>query len=100
MCINNQDVNLSFPKDNYPTPFIDQIIDESARCEIFFFMDGFSGYNQINIFLEDQYKTIFICPWGTFSYCKLPFGLNNGGATFQRAMDYDFNDIKDRKSVV
>jgi hypothetical protein len=57
-------------------------------------MDGFSGYNQINITPEDQHKTAFICPWGTFAYRKLPFGLKNVGATFQRAMSYAFHDIK------
>jgi hypothetical protein len=57
-------------------------------------MDGFSGYNQINILLADQHKTAFIFPWGTFSYHKLPFGLKNVGATFQRAMSYVFHDIK------
>jgi hypothetical protein len=49
-------------------------------------MDGFSGYNQIEILLVDQHKTAFIYPWGTFTYQKLPFGLKNVGATFQRAM--------------
>ena len=85
---------MACPKDNYPTPFIDQIIDNYAGCEIFSFMDGFSGYNQINVHPDDQNKTKFICPWGTFAYRKLPFGLNNIGETLQRAMDYTFNDIK------
>lgn len=57
------------------------------------FMDGFSGYNQINIAPADQHKTTFICPWGTFAYKKLPFGLKNASATFQRAMSYAFHDI-------
>jgi hypothetical protein len=57
-------------------------------------MDGFSGYNQINIVPEDQHKTAFICPWGTFFYQKLPFGLKNASVTFQRAMSYAFHDIK------
>jgi hypothetical protein len=57
-------------------------------------MDGFSSYNQIDISLEDQRKTTFICPSGTFALKKLPFGLNNVGATFQREMLYAFHDIK------
>jgi hypothetical protein len=57
-------------------------------------MDGFFGYNQIEITLEDQHKTAFIFPWGTFAYRKLPFGLKNTGATFQWAMSYAFHDIK------
>jgi hypothetical protein len=56
-------------------------------------MDGFSGYNQINIVPEDQHKTTFIFPWGTFAYGKLPFGLKNTGANFQCAMSYAFHDI-------
>ena len=57
-------------------------------------MDGFYGYNQINILPTDQPKTTFIFPWGTFAYRKLPFGLKNTRATFQRAMSYAFHDIK------
>ena len=57
-------------------------------------MDGFSGYNQINIVPADQHKTTFIYPWGNFVYQKLPFGLKNAGATFQCAMSYAFDDIK------
>jgi hypothetical protein len=56
-------------------------------------MDGFSGYNQIQIHPVDQYKTAFITPWGTFSYRVMPFGLKNAGATFQRAMTYIFHDL-------
>ena len=57
-------------------------------------MDGFSGYNQIAIKKYDQHKTTFIYPWGTFVYCKLPFGLKDTGEIFQRAMDYEFHDIR------
>jgi hypothetical protein len=94
VCVDYQDINKACPKDNFPTPFVDQIIDDCAGSEIFSLMDGFSGYNQINIAPEDQHKTSFICPWGTFTYRKLPFGLKNAGATFQRAMSYAFHDIK------
>ena len=58
------------------------------------FIGGFSGYNQIQIKPKDQHKTAFICPWGTFSYKKMPFGLKNAWATFQRAMNFSFHDIK------
>jgi hypothetical protein len=94
VCVDYRNINKACPKDNFPTPFIDQIIDDCASSEIFSLMDGFSGYNQINIAPEDQHKTAFICPWGTFSYRKLPFGLKNTGATFQRAMSYAFHNIK------
>jgi hypothetical protein len=94
VCVDYRDINKAFPKDNFPTPFIDQIIDNCARSEIFSLIDGFSEYNQINIFPVDQYKTAFICPWGTFAYQKLPFDLKNTSVTFQRAMSYAFHDIK------
>jgi hypothetical protein len=57
-------------------------------------MDGFSGYNQIQIKPEDQHKTTFICPWDTFAYRKMPFALKNVGATFQRTMNFAFHDLK------
>jgi hypothetical protein len=94
VCVDYWDINKAYPKDNFPTPFVDQIINDCVGSEIFSLMDGFSGYNQINIAPEDQHKTAFICPWGTFAYRKLPFGLKNVGATFQRAMSYAFHDIK------
>jgi hypothetical protein len=59
-----------------------------------FFHGWFFGYNQIQIKPEDQHKTNFICPWGTFAYRKMPFGLKNVGATFQRAMSFSFHDLK------
>lgn len=71
VCVDYRDINHACPKDNFPTPFIDQLIDECAGSEIYSFMDGFSGYNQINIMPADQHKMAFICPWGTFAYKKL-----------------------------
>jgi hypothetical protein len=93
VCTDFRDLNKACPKDNYPMSFIDQILDDCSRDEIFSFMDGFSGYNQIQIKPEHQHKTTFICPWGTFAYRKMPFGLKNARATFQRAMSYAFHDI-------
>jgi hypothetical protein len=94
VCTDFHDLNKACLKDNYPTPFINQIIDECADCEAFSFMDGFSGYNQIQIKPKDQHKTTFICPWGTFSYRKMPFGLKNAGANFQWAMYFSFHGLK------
>jgi hypothetical protein len=94
VCVDYRDINESCPKDNYPTPFVDQIVDDCAGRKIFSVMDGFSGYNQINIFPVDEHKTSFICHWGTFAYQKLSFSLKNAGAIFQRAMSYAFCDIK------
>jgi hypothetical protein len=92
-CTDFCDLNHAYPKDNFPTPFIDQIIDDFAGHEALSFMDGFSGYNQIQIHLVDQYKTTFTTPWGNFAYCVMPFGLKNAGATFQHAMTYIFHDL-------
>jgi hypothetical protein len=94
MCVDYRDINKACPKDNFPTPFVDQIVDNCAGSKIFSLMDGFFEYNQINIVPADQHKTSFICPWGTFAYRKLPFGLKNVGATFQCVMSYAFHDIK------
>ena len=88
------DLNHACPKDNFPTPFIDQILDECVGSEVFSFMDSFFGYNQIHIKPEDQHKTVFICPWGTFAYRKMTFGLKNIKATFHQAMTLIFHDLK------
>jgi hypothetical protein len=88
-----RDLNHTCPKDNFPTPFIDQIIDDCAGHKALSFMDGFSGYNQIQIHPVDQYKTAFTTPWGTFAYRVMPFGLKNAGTTFQWAKTYIFHDL-------
>ena len=63
-------------------------------------IDGFFGYNQISVMPEDREKTKFTTPWGTFMYAKMPFGLMNAGATFQRAMDIAFIGEKDKFVVI
>ena len=82
MCMDFHDLNKACPKVNLPTPFINQIVDECTGCEVFSFMYGFSGYNQIQIKPKDQHKMDFIFPWGTFVYRSMPFGLKKVGATF------------------
>ena len=94
ICTDFCDLNHACPKDNFPTPFVDQILDECVGREFFSFMDRFFGYNQIQIKPEDQHKTAFICPWGTFAYQKMPFGLKNTGASFQWDMTLSFHDLK------
>jgi hypothetical protein len=94
VCMDFRDLKKVCPKDNFPTPFIDQILDECVGSEVFSLMDRFLGYNQIQIKPEDQHKTTFICPWGTFAYQKMPFSLKNVGATFQHAMTFTFHDLK------
>lgn len=92
ICVDYHDLKTACPKDNYPTLFIDQIIDDYTCCDSSF-MDGFSSYNQIAIKHADQHKTTFIDPWGTFVYRKIQFGIKNVGTTFQRDNDYAFHDI-------
>jgi len=82
VCVDFRDLKKTFPKENYPTLVNNQIINECAKSEIFSFMDGFSSYNHIHIHLEDQHKTLFICPWETFTYRNMYVGLKNIGATF------------------
>jgi hypothetical protein len=94
VCMEFRDLNKACPKDNFPMPFIDHILDECAGSEIFSFMDGFLGYNQIQIKPKDQHKMTFICPWGTFAYRKMPFNQKNAEATFQQAMTFAFHDLK------
>jgi hypothetical protein len=88
------DLNKYCPKGNFPTPFINQILHECAGSKVFAFMDEFLGYNLIQIKSEDQHKMKFICPWGTFPYQKIPFGLKNIRETFQRATTFVFHDLK------
>ena len=79
---NFRDLNKACPKDDFPLPNIDMIVDLTTGHEILSLMDGFSGYNQIQIVEEDQHKTTFTTPWGTFFYNMMPFGLKNAGATY------------------
>ncbi|KAH9302656.1 hypothetical protein KI387_014239, partial [Taxus chinensis] len=89
----SEGINKACPKDNFPLPSIDVIVDATAGFELLSLMDGFSGYNQIKISEQDQAKTTFITPWGTYCYAIMPFGLKNAGATCQQAMTYIFHDL-------
>jgi len=93
ICVDYRELNKATQKDHFPLPFIDQVLDTLAGKKFFSFLDGFSGYNQIQIAPEDQDKTTFTCPWGTFAYRVLPFGLCNAPATFQRAILSMFADL-------
>ena len=75
ICMDYKELNQATKKDHFPLPFIDQVLDGLARTKFFYFLDGFSGYNQFQITPEDQDKTTFTCPCGTFSYRVLAFGL-------------------------
>ena len=86
VCIDYRKLNAGNRKDHFPLPFVDQMLKRVAGYEFYYFLDGYSGYNQIEIALEDQEKTKFTCPFGTFSFRKMPFGLCNAPGTFQRCM--------------
>eukprot|EP00253_Pinus_taeda_P020271 PITA_20271 len=93
VCVDYRALNKATQKDHFPLPFIDQVLDNLAGKKSFSFLDGFSGYNQIRIAPQDQDKTTFTIPWGTFAYKVLPFGLCNAPATFQRAVIGIFSDM-------
>ncbi|XP_038974777.1 uncharacterized protein LOC120106013 [Phoenix dactylifera] len=93
MCIDYRKLNAATRKDHFPFPFIDQILERVAGHPFYCFLDGYSGYYQIEIALEDQDKTTFTCPFGTYAFRRMPFGLCNAPATFQRCMMSIFSDM-------
>jgi hypothetical protein len=95
MCIDYNKLNSMTRKDHFPLP-LDQILERVLGHEFYCFLDGYSGYNQIEIALEDQEKTTFTCPFGTFAYRRMPFGLCNAPATFQRYMLSIFSEMVER----
>jgi hypothetical protein len=86
LCVDFTSLNKACPKDPYPLPRIDQIVDSTAGCDLLCFLDAFSGYHQIKMAREDEEKTAFITPCSVYCYVCIPFGLKNVGATFQRLM--------------
>ena len=86
------DLNKACPKDNFPLPWIDQLVDSIVGHKLLTFMDDFSGYNQIMMDEKDQKKSSFITSRGIFYYKVMPFDLKNAGATYQRIMNCMFHD--------
>ncbi|KAK1630900.1 hypothetical protein QYE76_005215 [Lolium multiflorum] len=91
MCIDFRKVNKVTKKDHYPLPFIDQMLERLSKNTHFCFLDGYSGFSQIAVKTKDQEKTTFTCPYGTYAYRRMPFGLCNAPATFQRCMSAIFH---------
>ncbi|KAK0572860.1 hypothetical protein LWI29_038236 [Acer saccharum] len=84
------DLNKACPKDSFPLPHIDMLVDATAGHELLSFMDAYSGYNQILMHPDDQEKTAFVTERGIFCYKVMPFGLKNAGATYQRLVNKMF----------
>ena len=93
MCIYYRKLNTTTRNDHYPLPFIDQMLDRLVGHPYFCFLDGYSGYNQISIALEDQEKPTFTCHYGTFAFRRMSFRLSNAPATFQRCIMSIFLDL-------
>nr|KYP66883.1 Retrotransposable element Tf2 [Cajanus cajan] len=90
MCTDYSDLNKACPKDAYPLPCIDRLVDGASGHAVFSFLDAYSGYNQINMHPADEEKTAFITENANFCYRVMSFGLKNVGATYQRLMDKVF----------
>jgi len=90
VCVNYKALNKVIKKDRYPLPFCEEILENIAEHKMYTFGDGYKGYHPVKIASEDQLKTTFITPWGTFCYTIMPFGLCNALGTFQRLMNKDF----------
>ncbi|CAL2247925.1 unnamed protein product [Prunus armeniaca] len=95
VCTDYRNLNLATPKDEYPMPMSDLLVDGAAKHELLSFMDGHAGYNQIFIAEEDVHMTAFRCPGaiGTYEWVVMPFRLKNAGATYQRAMNLIFHEL-------
>ena len=95
-----RDLNRASPKNNFPLPHIDTLVDNTTKHSLFSFIDGFSGYNQIRMASEDMEKTTFLTMWGTFCYKVMPFGLKNAEAMYQKAMVTLFHDMMHKEIEV
>nr|GEW56402.1 reverse transcriptase domain-containing protein [Tanacetum cinerariifolium] len=100
VCIDYRKLNEATRKDHFPLPFMDQMLERLAGNQYYCFLDDFSGYFQIPIDPKDQEKTPFTCPYGTFAYRRMPFGLCNAPSTFQRCMMAIFHDMIEKTMEV
>jgi hypothetical protein len=90
MCIDYTDLNKHCPKDPFPLPRIDQVVDSTAGSVLLCFLDHYSGYHQIALHPDDEDKTAFITPHSIYCYKVMTFGLKNVGATYQKAIQKCF----------
>src|SRR3990170_8267603 len=96
MCINFRKLNKWTRKDHYPLPFINEILERLANNSYFCYLDGYSGLSQIPIRPEDQEKTTFTCPYDTYAYRRMPFGLCNGPPSLQKCVSKIFPDFVEK----
>ena len=92
-CVDFRNLNKACPKDEFPLPNMDLLMDSATGSAMFSFMNDFNGYNQIKMASKDAEKTAFRTPMGNFYCIVMPFGLKNAGATYQRAMTAIFHDM-------
>jgi len=90
MCVDFTGLNKACPKDSYPLPSINALVDSASSCRMLCFLDAFSRYNQIKMHPRDECKTAFMTETSCYCYTVMPFGLKNAGATYQRLMDRVF----------
>ena len=95
VCIDFRNLNKATPKDEYPMPIADMLINSASGNKVISFLDGNDRYNQIFMAEEDTSKMAFICPGfiGLFEWVVMTFGLKNAGATYQRAMNFIFHEL-------
>jgi hypothetical protein len=96
ICIDYRKLDSHSRKDHFPLPFIDKILECLAGQSYYFFLYGYSEYNQVAVDSQDQEMTTFTCPFGTFAYRLMPFGLCNAPTTFQRCMMSIFSDMVEK----
>jgi hypothetical protein len=93
MCVDYTSLNKAYPKDPFPLPHIDQVVDSTLGCETLCFLNAYFGYHQITMKESDQLVTSFITPFGSYCYVSMSFGLKNAEATYQRCMLKCFGDL-------
>ena len=93
VCIDYRKLNAATKKDHFPLPFIDQILDKLSGQGFYWFINGYYGYNQFAIHPDNQENTTFTCPFGTYAFQHMPFGLCNAPTTFKRCMMAIFSDF-------
>ena len=100
MCVDFKDLNRACPKDDFPLPHIDVLVDNTAGSALISFMDGFSRYNQILMAPENMKKTTFMIEWGIYCYTVMPFGLKNVGTMYQRMATALLHDMMHKEVEV